>query len=80
MLAFALCGCTSQFAFGPAAWSTAAPVIPGFTSLPLPGGGFIEEPNSMLQPPAPPATPEQTTLGALQEAQATREAIRKLAR
>ena len=78
--AFVLNGCTSQFAFGPAAWSTAAPVIPGFTPLPLPGGGFIEEPNSMLQPPAPAATPEQTTLGALQEAQATREAIRKLAR
>jgi hypothetical protein len=79
-LALALNGCTSQFAFGPAAWSTAAPVIPGFTAVPLGGGGFIEEPNSMLQPPAPAATPEQTTLGALQEAQATREAIRKLAR
>ena len=78
--AFVLNGCTSQFAFGPAAWSTAAPVIPGFTAVPLGGGGFIEEPNSMLQPPAPAATPEQTTLGALQEAQATREAIRKLAR
>ena len=77
--AFALGGCTSQFAFGPAAWTTAAPVIPGFTPLPLPGGGFVEEPNSMLQPP-PAATPEQTTLGALQEAQATREVIRKLAR
>ena len=78
LLAFTLSGCTSQFAFGPAAWS-AAPVIPGFTPVPLPGGGFIEEPNSMLQPP-PAATPEQTTLGALQEAQATREVVRKLAR
>ena len=76
-----LSGCTSQFAFGPGAvWSqSAAPVIPGFTAVPLPGGGFIEEPNSALEPP-PAATPEQTTLGALQEAQATREAIRKLAR
>ena len=78
--ALGLVGCTSQFAFGPAAWSTVPPVIPGFTPLPLPGGGFVEEPNSMLQPPAPAATPEQTTLGALQEAQATREAVRKLAR
>ena len=34
----------------------------------------------MLPGAAPPATPEQTTLGALQEAQATREAVRKLAR
>ena len=80
-LAFLLAGCTSQFALGPAAWTTGVPpVIPGFTPVPLPGGGFVEEPNSMLQPPAPVATPEQTTLGALQEAQATREAIRKLAR
>ena len=78
-LALLLCGCTSQFALGPVAWS-GAPVIPGFTAVPLGGGGFIEEPNSMLQPPAPAPTPEQTTLGALQEAQATREAIRKLAR
>ena len=76
--AFSLVGCTSQFALGPAAWSTVPPVIPGFTPLPLPGGGFVEEPNSMLQPPV--ATPEQTTLGALQEAQATREVVRKLAR
>ena len=34
----------------------------------------------MLPGATPPATPEQTTLGALQEAQATREAVRKLAR
>ena len=78
MAALGLVGCTSQFAFGPAAWSTVPPVIPGFTSVPLPGGGFIEEPTSAITPPA--ATPEQTTLGALQEAQATREAVRKLAR
>ena len=80
MAALGLVGCTSQFAFGPAAWSTVPPVIPGFSAVPLPGGGFVEEPNSMLQPPAPTATPEQTTLGALQEAQATREVVRKLAR
>ena len=77
---FLVSGCTSQFSLGPAAWSTVPPVIPGFTPVPLGGGGFVEEPNSMLQPPPPAATPEQTTLGALQEAQATREAIRKLAR
>ena len=41
---FAITGCTSQFALGPAAWN-AAPVIPGFTAVPLGGGGFIEEPN-----------------------------------
>ena len=76
----ALTGCTSQFALGPAAWTTAPPVIPGFTPVPLPGGGFVEEPNSMIPGAAPAATPEQTTLGALQEAQATREAVRKLAR
>ena len=80
MAALGLVGCTSQFAFGPAAWSTVPPVIPGFTPLPLPGGGFVEEPNSMIPGAAPAATPEQTTLGALQEAQATREAVRKLAR
>ena len=80
MAALGLVGCTSQFAFGPAAWSTVPPVIPGFSAVPLPGGGFVEEPNSMLPGAAPPATPEQTTLGALQEAQATREAVRKLAR
>jgi hypothetical protein len=77
LLAFALSGCTSQFAFGPAAWTTAPPVIPGYHPLALPGGGFIEQPDT---PPAPAATPEQSVLGALQEAQATREAIRKLAR
>ena len=80
VIALVLSGCTSQFAFGPAAWSTVPPVIPGFTPVPLPGGGFVEEPNSMIPGAAPAATPEQTTLGALQEAQATREAVRKLAR
>jgi hypothetical protein len=78
MLALALSGCTSQFTLGPAAWSAAnAPIIPGFHPVGLPGGGFIEQPDT---PPAPAATPEETVLGALQEAQATREAIRKLAR
>jgi hypothetical protein len=77
LLALALGGCTSQFTLGPAAWS-APPVIPGFTPVALPGGGFVEEPTSLLQTPA--ATPEQTILGALQEAQATREAVRRLAR
>jgi hypothetical protein len=76
-LSLLLSACTSQFALGPAAWSTTPPVIPGFTPVPLPGGGFIEEPTP---PAAPPATPEQTTLQALQEAQQMREAIRKLAR
>ena len=76
----ALSACTSQFAFGPATWATTPPVIPGFTAVPLGGGGFIEEPDSMLQPPAPAETPEQTTLQALEEAQRTRDAIRKLAR
>ena len=75
---FAITGCTSQFALGPAAFN-APPVIPGFTAVPF-GGGFIEEPNSMLQPPAPTETPEQTTLQALEEAQRTRAAIRSLAR
>ena len=80
MAALGLVGCTSQFAFGPAAWSTVPPVLPGFTPIPLGNGGFVEEPNSMIPGAAPAATPEQTTLGALQEAQATREAVRKLAR
>ncbi len=72
-----LVGCTSQFALGPAAWGTVPPVIPGFHPLALPGGGYVEQPD--VAPP-PPTTPEQTVLGALQEAQATREAVRKLAR
>ena len=80
MAALGLVGCTSQFALGPAAWTTVPPVLPGFTPIPLGNGGFVEEPNSMIPGAAPAATPEQTTLGALQEAQATREAVRKLAR
>ena len=77
-LSFLLSACTSQFAFGPATWSTAVPpVIPGFHPLALPGGGFIEQPDA---PPPPTETPEQTVLQALEEAQRTRTAIRQLAR
>ena len=70
--AFFIVGCTSQFALGPATWSTVPPVIPGFTAVPLGGGGFVEEPNSMLNPP-PAETPEQTTLQALEKAQRTEQ-------
>ena len=81
IFALMLDGCTSQFALGPAAWSTAPPVIPGFTSLPLPGGGFIEEPNSMLNPPAAPAeTPIETVITGLEQAQKVRTLTRQLAR
>ena len=83
-LAFLVSGCTSQFAFGPAAWSTASPpAIPGFTSVPLPGGGFVEEPNSMLnpQPPAePPPAPIETVITGLEQAQKVRTLTRQLAR
>ena len=78
--AFILNGCTSQFALGPAAWST-PPVIPGFTPVPLGGGGFIEEPNSMLNPPAAPAeTPIETVITGLEQAQKVRTLTRQLAR
>jgi hypothetical protein len=78
--AFTLDGCTSQFALGPAAWS-APPVIPGFTPVPLPGGGFVEEPNSMLNPPAAPAeTPIETVITGLEQAQKVRTLTRQLAR
>ena len=85
VLALALTGCTSQFAFGPAAWSTVPPVIPGFTPLPLPGGGFIEEPNSLLNPasaaPAePPPAPIETVITGLEQAQKVRTLTRQLAR
>lgn len=82
--------CTSQFAFGPAAWTTAAPVIPGFTAVPLPGGGFIEEPSSMLTgagagagaAPAepPPPTPIESLVIGLKQAQDVRTYVRQLAR
>ena len=84
-LAFMLDGCTSQFAFGPAAWSTTAPVIPGFTAVPLGGGGFIEEPNSLLggagaAPAEPPAAPIENLITGLEQAQKTRTLVRQLAR
>lgn len=81
-LSLLLSACTSQFSLGPAAWTTAAPVIPGFTSVPLAGGGFIEEPTSALQPalPAAPDTPIETTLTGLQQAQTIRTLVRQLAR
>ena len=83
--AFFIAGCTSQFAFGPAAWTTTPPIIPGFTPLPLPGGGFIEEPNSLLaggaQPPAePPPSPIETVITGLEQAQKVRTLTRQLAR
>jgi hypothetical protein len=79
-LALALPGCTSQFAFGPATWG-AAPVIPGFTPVALPGGGFVEEPNSMLTPPAAPAeAPIETVIQGLEQAQKVRTLTRQLAR
>lgn len=89
LFAFLLGGCTSQFALGPAAWSTAAaPVIPGYTPVPLPGGGFVEEPNSMLAGGAgagassapPPPSEIETLVTGLKQAQDVRTYIRQLAR
>ena len=85
LFAFTLGGCTSQFAFGPAAWSTAAPVIPGFTAVPLGGGGFVEEPNSLLNPtsaaPAePPPAPIESLITGLKQAQDVRTYVRQLSR
>jgi hypothetical protein len=86
LLSILLNGCTSQFAFGPAIWSTAAPVIPGFTAIPLGNGGFIEEPNSLLagqgaQPGGPPPPTEiETVLKGLDQAQKVRTLVRQLAR
>ena len=80
-LVFALSGCTSQFALGPATWASTPPVIPGFTAVPLGGGGFVEEPNSMLNPPAAPAeTPIETVITGLEQAQKVRTLTRQLAR
>ena len=76
LLAFLLSGCTSQFSLGPAALN-APPVIPGFTPVPLPGGGWVEEPTP---PVTPPATNTETVLGALSEAQQIRTLVRQLAR
>jgi hypothetical protein len=71
LLIFTLGGCTSQFSLGPAAWSAPPPAIPGFTPVPLAGGGFIEEPN---------AAPVDSTLGVLSQAQQIRTLVRQLAR
>ena len=84
-LASMLGGCTSQFAFGPAAWGAAAPVIPGFTAVPLGGGGFIAEPNSLLggaaAPPAePPPSAIETVITGLEQAQKVRSLTRQLSR
>jgi hypothetical protein len=84
-LSLTLSGCTSQFTLGPAAWgAAAAPVIPGFTAVPLPGGGFIEEPNSMFQPSTtpsePPPSPIETVITGLEQAQKVRTLTRQLAR
>jgi hypothetical protein len=85
--ALGLSGCTSQFAFGPAAWSAAnAPVIPGYTAVPLPGGGFVEEPTSALTGGAgaattpPPPTEIETLVTGLDQAQKVRTLVRQLAR
>lgn len=88
LIAFLLSGCTSQFALGPAAWSAVPPVIPGFTPVPLPGGGFVEEPNSLLAgagagaaPAAPPPPTEiETLVTGLKQAQDVRTYVRQLAR
>ena len=72
-----LIGCTSQFALGPAAFSP-PPVIPGFTAVPLPGGGFIEEPTSAITPGAEPDI--VTVITGLEQAQKTRTLVRQLAR
>lgn len=85
VFAFLLSGCTSQFALGPAAWS-APPVIPGFTAVPLGGGGFVEEPNSLLAgagaaPATPPLPTEiETLVTGLKQAQDVRTYVRQLAR
>ena len=87
-LAFTLCGCTSQFTLGPAAWGAAnAPVIPGFTAVPLPGGGFVEEPNSMLAgagagaaPAEPAPAPIENLVTGLKQAYDVRMYVRSLAR
>jgi hypothetical protein len=77
LITFALSGCTSQFSLGPASWS-AAPAIPGFTAVPLAGGGFIEEPNT--PPAAAPDTPIETVIIGLEQAQKVRTLTRQLAR
>ena len=80
VIACLLSGCTSQFTLGPAAWS-APPAIPGYTPVPLPGGGFVEEPTPLLTPSAAPAEPSiETVREGLKQAQETRMLVRQLAR
>lgn len=84
LLVFMLSGCAVQWSLGPSTWNTAPPVIPGFTPLPLPGGGFVEEPTSALTgaaaPTPPPPTEIETVLTGLEQAQKVRTAVRQLAR
>jgi len=77
-LALAVSGCTSQFSLGPAAWTTAAPVIPGYHAVPLGNGGFMEQPDAAPAAPAPSAI--EQTLEGLEQAQKVRTAVRQLAR
>lgn len=76
-LGLSLAGCTSQFSLGPAAWTAAPPVIPGFHAVPLGGGGFVEEPDA---PAAPAETPIETVITGLEQAQKVRTLTRQLAR
>ena len=56
---------------------TVPPVIPGFTPVPLPGGGFVEEPNSMLPPPLPLQRQSRRRLARFRRGAGDGEAIRK---
>lgn len=83
MCASSLSSCAAQWTLGPGQWSTTPPVIPGFTPIPLGGGGFIEEPNSALGGAGtapPPPTETETVLTGLEQAQKIRSAVRSLAR
>ena len=83
-LSLTLSGCTWQGAFV-SPWAATAPVIPGFTAVPLGGGGFIEEPNSLLggagaAPAEPPPSPIETVITGLEQAQKVRTLTRQLSR
>ena len=81
LLAFLLGGCTSQFTLGPAAWgAAAAPVIPGYHAVPLPGGGFYEQPDAPAAAAEPTPTAIEQTLTGLEQAQKVRTLVRQLAR
>jgi hypothetical protein len=47
--------------------------------VPLPGGGFIEEPTSAITPPAP-SSDIETVITGLEQAQKVRTLTRQLAR